>query len=54
LYAAFKEWATESDEAVIDERKFSKVVATSGIAGKRTAEGRMWLGIKLAEGSDVA
>jgi putative DNA primase/helicase len=54
LYGAFKDWATECDEAVIDERKFSKVVAASGITGKRTAEGRMWLGIKLAEGSDVA
>ncbi len=48
LYMAFQDWATNIGEAVLDERKFAQLVGQSGIAGKRTKEGRIWQGIALA------
>jgi putative DNA primase/helicase len=49
LYQAFQDWTINVGEAVLDERKFAQLVGASGITGKRTAEGRMWQGIALAE-----
>jgi putative DNA primase/helicase len=51
LHRAFQDWAMNIGEASLDGRKFAHLVGASGITGKRTAEGRIWLGIGLVDPS---
>lgn len=47
LYSAFKSWAAQNAESVVDERKFAKSMTERGIKSTRLTAGKFWEGISL-------
>jgi putative DNA primase/helicase len=47
LYSAFKTWASQNGESVIDEKQFAKAMAERGLESTRLAAGKFWDGISL-------
>jgi putative DNA primase/helicase len=51
LYQAYKKWAEETNEYVMNERGFSNALSERGFRKVRLCEGNMWKGIGLASDS---
>jgi putative DNA primase/helicase len=47
LYNAYKTWAGNNGEAVLDEKRFSHAMTVRGIQSTKTKTGRFWNGISL-------
>lgn len=47
LYRAYKVWAQEAGEYVLNERDFSTAMLERGISKKRKLDGNYWLGIEI-------